>query len=279
MTDSSVTRSMKQISLRAAAYDHQWVRVCTEEVARLRQPRTGASPTIQPVIVPGEVISYLEMCREEGINLQRGMNFGTNGRTTIILMSRRPGAPYDDRVEEDGRVLIYEGHDAPQTRGGPDPKTLDQPEQSPGGTLTQNGLFLQAASQHRELRASAERVRVYEKMRTGIWTFNGIFKLVDGWQEESNGRLVFKFRLEVDSDATPNVDSREPRLEQNRLIPTEVKLAVWKRDQGRCISCGSADNLHFDHIIPYSRGGSSLVSDNIQLMCARHNLAKHDKIQ
>ncbi len=117
------------------------------------------------------------------------------------------------------------------------------------------------------------------KMRTGIWTFNGTFRLVDGWREESHGRLVFKFRLEVDPDATPVIDSREPRLEQNRLIPTDVKLAVWKRDQGKCVECGSSDNLHFDHIIPYSRGGSSLIAKNIQLMCARHNLAKHDKIQ
>jgi len=231
------------------------------------------------VLVPGEVISYLEMCREEGVNLQRGMNFGSSGRPSVILMSRRPGAPYDDRIEEDGRVLIYEGHDRPQTRGGPDPKKLDQPERGPGGTLTQNGLFLQAASQHRELGMPAERVRVYEKMRTGIWTFNGTFRLVDGWREESNERLVFKFRLEVDPEATPLVDSREPRLEQNRLIPTDVKLAVWKRDEGKCVECGSTDNLHFDHIIPYSRGGSSLVAENIQLMCARHNLAKHDKIQ
>ncbi len=231
------------------------------------------------MFVPGEVIAYLEMCREEGVNLQRGMNFGSGDRPGVILMSRRPGAPYDDRVEDDGRVLIYEGHDTPQTRSGPDPKMLDQPKRGPGGTLTQNVLFLQAASQHRELGMPAERVRVYEKMRTGIWTFNGTFRLVDGWREESNGRLVFKFRLEVDPDATPVVDEREPRLEQNRLIPTEVKLAVWKRDQGKCVECGSADNLHFDHIIPYSRGGSSLVAENIQLMCAHHNLAKHDRIQ
>jgi hypothetical protein len=93
----------------------------------------------------------LEMCREEGVNLQRGMNFGSGGRPSVILMSRRPGAPYDDRIEEDGRVLIYEGHDTPQARGDADPKTLDQPERGPGGTLTQNGLFLQVASQHREV--------------------------------------------------------------------------------------------------------------------------------
>lgn len=219
------------------------------------------------------------MCQEEQTSLQQGMNFGKGGRRSIILMSRRPGAPYDDRIEEDGRVLIYEGHNVKKTQGGPDPKMVDQPERTPRGRLTQNGLFLQAAAQHRDLGTPAESVRVYEKMRTGIWTFNGTFQLVDGWQQESNGRLVYKFRLEVDPDAHPDVDLREPRLEQNRLIPTNVKLGVWKRDQGKCVECGSAENLHFDHIIPYSRGGSSLVAENIQLMCARHNLAKHDKIQ
>jgi hypothetical protein len=124
---------------------------------------------------------------------------------------RRRGAPYDDRIEDDGRVLIYEGHNKPRTRGGPGPKTVDQPERGMGGKLTQNGLFLQAATRHRGLGTPAERVRVYKKMRTGIWMFNGIFRLVDGWREESNGRMVFKFRLEVDPDATPVVDAHEPR--------------------------------------------------------------------
>ncbi len=67
-------------------------------------------------------------------------------------------------------------------------------------------------------------------------------------------------------------------IEQSRLIPTSVKLEVWKRDEGKCILCKSRDNLHFDHIIPYSKGGSSLVAENIQLLCARHNLEKRDKI-
>ena len=78
------------------------------------------------------------------------------------------------------------------------------------------------------------------KMRTGIWTFNGTFRLVDGWREESQADDLFKFRLEVDPDATPVIDSREPRLEQNRLIPTDVKLAVWKRDRGKCLSAEAA---------------------------------------
>jgi 5-methylcytosine-specific restriction endonuclease McrA len=45
------------------------------------------------------------------------------------------------------------------------------------------------------------------------------------------------------------------------------------------VKFGSKDNLHFDHIIPFSKGGSSLVAVNIQLLCARHNLKKRDKIE
>jgi hypothetical protein len=122
-------------------------------------------------------------------------------------------------------------------------------------------------------------VRVYEKLRQGIWVFNGIFRLIDAWEEPSNGRSVFKFRLELDAEAvTAPARERSVDLEPTRVIPTAVKLAVWKRDGGRCIQCGSSDNLHFDHVIPYSRGGSSLRAENIQLLCARHNLQKHDAI-
>ena len=62
------------------------------------------------------------------------------------------------------------------------------------------------------------------------------------------------------------------------MVPSWVKLEVWKRDKAKCVQCGSDENLHFDHIIPYSRGGSSLVPENIQILCARHNLEKRDRI-
>jgi 5-methylcytosine-specific restriction endonuclease McrA len=58
-----------------------------------------------------------------------------------------------------------------------------------------------------------------------------------------------------------------------------VKLEVWKRDGGKCVTCGAKDELHFDHIIPFSKGGTSLKADNVQLLCARHNLEKSDKIE
>jgi len=226
----------------------------------------------------GEVISYLQMCSEEGVNLQRGMNFHLGNSYSVILMSVRPNAPYADRIEDDGKILIYEGHDLPKRKDGPDPKTIDQPMNNPGGTLTQNGLFF-GASQKIKQGEKPESVKVYEKIRSGIWTFNGYFQLVDAWLETSGERKVFKFRLELLEQPLIENEVASVDLEHHRIIPADVKLEVWKRDKGCCIECGSENNLHFDHIIPYSKGGSSLTAENIQLLCARHNLQKRDKIQ
>lgn len=230
-------------------------------------------------LVAGEVIAYLDMCREEGASLQRGMNFHLHPSHSVILMSLRPGAPYADAVVDNGKALVYEGHDIPRSPRGPDPKTVDQPEKLPSGGPTQNGLFLQAALSAKSGTESRERVRVYEKIRAGIWAYAGLFELVDAWQVDDNGRKVFKFRLEVVDDPSLPLAVRDAKPEHTRIIPSAVKLEVWKRDKGRCVRCGSTDNLHFDHDIPYSRGGSSLTAVNIQLMCARHNLEKHDRVE
>jgi hypothetical protein len=227
----------------------------------------------------GDVISYLDMCREEGVNLQRGMNFRLRGGLSVILMSLRPGAPYADRIEESGKILIYEGHDIPSLRNGPPPKSVNQPGKNPGGGLTQNGLFYKAANKYREGELKAELVKVYEKIKSGIWVYNGLFSLIDSWQETSNDRRVFKFKLELMDDHFVIISADKADLEHNRIIPTSVKLVVWKRDKGRCVRCGSQDNLHFDHIIPYSKGGSSLMTENIQILCARHNISKKDRIE
>lgn len=228
----------------------------------------------------GDVISYLEMCAAEGVNLQRGMNFRLGRSYSVILMSLRPNAPYADRIEDDGRILIYEGHDIPRTKGGPDPKAVDQAMTNPGGSRTQNGLFYKAAKDYVRKEADPALVRVYEKIRSGIWTYNGLFQLTDAWLETSNARAVFKFRLELLEDQSALDDAKfSLRLDHERIIPAAVKFQVWKRDKGQCVICGSKNNLHFDHIIPYSKGGSSLVAENIQLLCARHNLEKRDKIQ
>jgi hypothetical protein len=60
-------------------------------------------------------------------------------------------------------------------------------------------------------------------------------------------------------------------------IPQQVRREVWRRDQGRCVVCGSQERLEFDHIIPVSRGGSNTVR-NIELRCEYHNRSKGAEI-
>jgi hypothetical protein len=207
------------------------------------------------------------------------MYFRLKGGRSVLLMSQRRDAQYEDHVEAEGRVLIYEGHDAPRMKGGPDPKNVDQPDFTPKGTPTQNELFFKAAFKFTRDGCDPELVDVYEKMHRGIWVFNGTFRLVDAWNEQRGSRKVFKFKLELMDQSGLSSRGNQAEIEHERLIPSSVKLDVWKRDRGRCVKCGAQVNLHFDHIIPYSKGGSSLVAQNIQLLCARHNLEKRDKIE
>jgi hypothetical protein len=228
--------------------------------------------------MPNEIISYLEMCQREGASLQRGMNLQLGQDHSVILMSVRSNAPYADRFEDDGTTLVYEGHDLPRSSRDLDPKAVDQPERTPAGSLTQNGPFHRAAQACRSGQRPPERARVYEKIKQGIWSYNGVFHLVDSWREESNGRQVFKYKLiavEGEEDLAGPVPSQPILL---RIIPTWVKLEVWQRDGGQCTRCGSSEDLHLDHIIPWSKGGSSTTPDNVQLLCGGHNLEKHDKI-
>jgi hypothetical protein len=62
-----------------------------------------------------------------------------------------------------------------------------------------------------------------------------------------------------------------------RHIPQDVKIAVWQRDQGKCVQCASASYLEFDHIIPFSKGGANTVK-NVQLLCRKCNLAKGGRL-
>lgn len=222
----------------------------------------------------------MEMCSAIGASLQRGMNYRLWNTTSVILMSRRPGAPYQDEVSEDSKLLTYEGHDCSKSVHS-SPKLVDQPELTPGGSLTQNGLFIKAVKRFQEKGEDPEKVLVFEKIRDGIWVYNGVFDLVDCEPSFSTGRRVFKFKLKLASSEEVHFHNENslPDIDDDRIIPSRVKLEVWKRDSGRCIQCGAQTRLHFDHIIPYSKGGSSKDPANIQILCSRHNLQKHDRIE
>ena len=223
-----------------------------------------------------DIISYDQLVIEENSHLQKGMNFGVGKNYSVLLMSLRQNAPYEDVMDERTGTLIYEGHDQPQTEACPDPKLVDQPMTTPSGAWTENGKFFRATVDLKSgLLEEPELVKVYEKISKGVWCYKGFFELIDGQIVSDGRRRVFKFRLKP---VTKVPFGRPKELPHLRLIPSGVKVEVWRRDGGKCVICGSQKNLHYDHEIPFSKGGSGMTADNVRLLCAKHNLEKSDKI-
>ena len=222
-----------------------------------------------------EVISYTQLViKENGKQIQKGMNFAIQKNYSVVLMSTQKNAPYNDHILEDG-VIEYEGHDVPINLN-PEQKLVDQSLLTPSGIPTENGKFFQAALDYKLGLKDPSQIQVYRKLRKGIWVDMGFYDLIDAYEKKVKERKVYKFLLKPKIEFKEN-DQEYLDLLHNRQIPGEVQKEVYERDRGKCVECGSTDNLHFDHILPFSKGGSSKVADNIQLLCARHNLKKGAK--
>jgi 5-methylcytosine-specific restriction endonuclease McrA len=60
---------------------------------------------------------------------------------------------------------------------------------------------------------------------------------------------------------------------QRQAIPREVRRAVFERDGGNCVDCGSNFDLQYDHVIPVALGGATSFV-NLQLLCGDCNRTK-----
>lgn len=192
-------------------------------------------------------------------------------------MSVRKNAPYQDQISEDGSTIDYEGHNEKRSVNCKDPEQVDQPRNNKGGTFTPNGKFENEVLSYKTHGHGPCKIVVFNKIKDGLWSFCGVFNLTDVAYVSSGTRKVFRFKLvliETDTESNEIVD-----LKHDRVIPGDVQAAVFNRDKGLCVQCGASDNLHFDHILPYSKGGSSKKAENIQLLCARHNLSKGSKFK
>lgn len=67
----------------------------------------------------------------------------------------------------------------------------------------------------------------------------------------------------------------------SRDINLRLRFKVLQRDNFKCCACGASPAkdpsvvLHVDHIIPWSKGGETVI-DNLQTYCSKCNLGKSD---
>jgi hypothetical protein len=69
-----------------------------------------------------------------------------------------------------------------------------------------------------------------------------------------------KFKI----DAKFNTPAAKPCT--NRYIASIIQKKVYLRDKGQCTKCKSTYKLEYDHIMPYSQGGSGSLQ-NLRLLC------------
>jgi hypothetical protein len=111
-------------------------------------------------------------------------------------------------------------------------------------------------------------VTAKDPMRRQTWVFrNRIVQVEDPPDLDHDDRVIIqikhmvlreekalaKMKREVELFEKFEKTSPAPR----KPIPEDVRIFVWRRDEGKCVRCGSRENIEFDHIIPVVEGGSN----------------------
>ncbi|HEY2582342.1 MAG TPA: HNH endonuclease [Mucilaginibacter sp.] len=83
-------------------------------------------------------------------------------------------------------------------------------------------------------------------------------------------------KIEENSTESTQIDEIVYKHITKRFPSERLKVQVLMRDGNTCRLCGvtlTGDNIHFDHILPWSKGGETVL-ENLQILCAIQNLAK-----
>jgi len=74
--------------------------------------------------------------------------------------------------------------------------------------------------------------------------------------------------------------AREESPAARSPIPATLRFEVFRRDGFKCKYCGRSERegavLHVDHVVPFSRGGTT-TEDNLITACSDCNLGKSDR--
>jgi 5-methylcytosine-specific restriction endonuclease McrA len=114
-----------------------------------------------------------------------------------------------------------------------------------------------------------------------LWYFHDRFYWDDdGLEAEDIKALILQRerRLQHQVQTARSLMRAEEAGRPTRIpIPSELRRAVFERDGGRCVECGSNFDLQYDHVLPVAHGGATTL-ENLQLLCADCNRRKSDTL-
>jgi hypothetical protein len=120
---------------------------------------------------------------------------------------------------------------------------------------------------YRQLRAWSEEsdLPVFVVSRRGrqCWWWRSAFYWESGDYDPEDLRSLL---LMLEGDDEQGL-AWELKLHPAKPIPESVKQLVFRRDGGRCLTCGSNELIQYAHVVPQSRGGTN-DPQNICLLCA-----------
>lgn len=131
------------------------------------------------------------------------------------------------------------------------------------------------------------------KRRFGSWykALESFVQYINEYRDDEVGKVIDSIDNEKNSSSNENIDVNNRDEEQKQLtikrttrsINTRLRFKVLQRDNFKCCACGASPAkdpsvvLHVDHIVPWSKGGET-VMDNLQTLCSKCNLGKSDLI-
>lgn len=128
---------------------------------------------------------------------------------------------------------------------------------------------------YRDIDGSLSKYSAYQyKAKFGTWR-----KALEAFVENTNTYIKESPAEEVEINNFEPIHEKERNVfkhKTKREASSRLKVQVLMRDGNKCRLCGitiTGDNIHFDHIKPWSKGGETTL-ENLQVLCAEHNLAK-----
>lgn len=135
------------------------------------------------------------------------------------------------------------------------------------------------------------------EMKKGVskYSLDTFMRRFGGWRNALSAFIEYVNSNGNELPATESVDPRPAQIVEDkdssespsqlyvkrtsRNINLTIRFTVLQRDNFSCRACGASPaknpevELHIDHILPWSRGGETVI-DNLQTLCSKCNLGK-----